>query len=158
VNVNSRNTAAILAGVGVSVIVMVILAYAGTIRPPIPNDQNSSTNTSPAGMTTTVPRLRLVLTVLKGNEDNSIGVASYNENNTTPIALSKDQHIRFESPDFRKSDGMKVIAIEPDGKIHILLKSYDVNNKYFINNDRGPYAIRVQARWLDSTYFYSFNV
>jgi len=103
-------------------------------------------------------RPRLILTVLNGNEDNAKGVASYDENNTNPIVLSEGQHIRFESPDYRRSDGMRVIAMEPSGEIHILLKSYDVNNEYFINVSKGAYEIRVQARWLDNTYFYTYKV
>jgi len=156
-NVNGRR-AAIVAGVAVVAITLVVLAYTGTIAALVFNRQDSSTNVSSAAITESISRPRLVLTILKGNEDSSVGIGSYEENSTNPIVLAEGQHIRFESPDYRRSDGMKVTAMGPDGNIHILLKSYDVNNEYFINVDRGTYEIRVQARWVDNTYFYSFNV
>jgi hypothetical protein len=101
---------------------------------------------------------RLVLTALKTDEDGSAGMTSFDANNTTPIALVENQHIRFESPDYRTPDSMKAVAIAPNGKISILLKSYDVNNEFFINLGKGNYDIKVQTRWLEQTYIYSFKV
>jgi hypothetical protein len=156
---------AVLSGVAAVAIILIILAYTGSIPSigplqggSVPNGQDSSPNTAPSESTSSVTRPKLVLMVLKGNEDNSEGIATYEANNTKSITLAEGQHIRFDSPDYRRPDSMRVIAIEPSGKIHILLKSYDVNNEFFMNVNKGPYELRVQARWLDSTYFYSFNV
>ena len=101
---------------------------------------------------------RMVLAVLKTDEDNSAGTTFFDANNTEPVALIEGQHIRFESPDYRMPDSMKVIAMDSSGNVHILLKSYDVNNEFFINLAKGNYELKVQARWLEHTYLYSFNV
>lgn len=103
---------------------------------------------------------RMVLTVLKGNEDNSLGVTKYAANNTDPIPLGVGEHIRFESPDYRTAEGMKAIAINnATGTVQTLLKSYDVNNEFFTKLEPGKYQLRVQATWLEfGTHIYIFNI
>jgi hypothetical protein len=55
---------------------------------------------------------------------------------------------------------MKVVArnLETD-TIHILQKSYDVNNEFFAKLQKGSYELRVQATWAElGTHYYVFNV
>jgi hypothetical protein len=103
---------------------------------------------------------QMVLTVLRDNGDDSIWVKQYDVNNTDSIPLGVDQHIRFESRDYRTPEGMKVIAISREtGIIHVLQKSYDVNNEFFVKLEKGDYQLRVQATWYElGTHFYLFDI
>jgi hypothetical protein len=127
------------------------------IIPPI----NGGGNGNGGGDNTTVasvPNMRLY--VLQGSEDDSPAVAEYQANNTEPIELSAGAHIKFDSPDYRTAEGMTVTARSlATGEIELLRKSYDVNNQFFVNLDRGNYDIEVQAKWAEKgTFVYKFDV
>jgi hypothetical protein len=118
-------------------------------RPP----DDDETNTASDG-----PVMQLF--VLAGDEDNSPSIATYDANNTQPIQLEQDQHIRFDSPETRTAEGMRVTAKDFDtGDIVLLRKAYDVNNEFFASVDEGHYEILVQATWAEKgTFVYRFNV
>jgi hypothetical protein len=103
---------------------------------------------------------RMILVVLQGNEDSSKAVAQYDANNTQPIQVSSNEHIRFDSPNYRTAESMKVIARDMDsGAILLLRKSYDVNNEFFINLSKGSYQLQVQASWFEAgSHIYKFNI
>jgi hypothetical protein len=103
---------------------------------------------------------KIVLVVLQGNEDSSKPVAQYGANNTQPIPISSNEHIRFDSPDYRTAESMKVVARDMDsGTILLLRKSYDVNNEFFVNLDKGSYQLQVQATWFEvGSHIYKFNI
>ena len=105
-------------------------------------------------------RPTLLLILLKGAEDSSQEAASYEPDNSETITLKTNDHVRFQSPDNRMSDSMKAIAKDKSsGSIFILRKSYDVNNEFFVNLDKGEYQLRVQASWFDKgTHVYLYNV
>jgi hypothetical protein len=94
----------------------------------------------------------MMLVVLQGDEDSSSAAVWYEENNTEPIQLARNDHIRFDSPGHRTAEGMRVLARELDsGNIERLRKSYDVN--------KGNYELQVQASWFEvGSYVYKFNV
>jgi hypothetical protein len=102
----------------------------------------------------------MMLVVLQGDEDSSSAAVWYEENNTEPIQLARNDHIRFDSPGHRTAEGMRVLARELDsGNIERLRKSYDVNNEFFINLNKGNYELQVQASWFEvGSYVYKFNV
>jgi hypothetical protein len=102
----------------------------------------------------------MLLIVLQGNEDASQAVAQYGANNTEPIQLASNAHIRFDSPDQRTAESFRATARDLDnGAIQLLRKSYDVNNEFFVNLDRGHYEFHVQASWFETgTFVYEFNV
>jgi hypothetical protein len=113
--------------------------------------------------TTTIAGLRapdMVLVVLKGDEDSSNAVTQYKANNTEPIRLASGAHIRFDSPNYRTAESMKVIARDVEGgTIELLRKSYDVNNEFFVNVGKGHYKLQVQASWFEKgSFVYQFDV
>jgi hypothetical protein len=119
--------------------------------PDIKNNTTIATNKEPPTM---------ILVVLQGNEDSSKAVAQYDANNTQPIQVSSNEHIRFDSPNYRTAESMKVIARDMDsGAILLLRKSYDVNNEFFINLNKGSYQVQVQASWFEAgSHIYKFNI
>jgi hypothetical protein len=119
-------------------------------------DKSSNNTTAVAGLQAP----KMVLVVLKGDEDSSNAVTQYMANNTKPIHLATGAHIRFDSPDYRTAEGMKVIARDIDGgTIELLRKSYDVNNEFFINVGKGHYNLQVQASWFEKgSFVYQFDV
>ena len=102
----------------------------------------------------------MLLFVLKGDEDSSDRVTQYEANSTEPIELLGEAHIRFDSPDYRTAESMKVVARDmATGTIHLLRKSYDVNNEFFVNLDKGSYQLQVQATWFEvGSHIYKFNI
>jgi hypothetical protein len=102
----------------------------------------------------------MILVVLQGNEDSSKPVTQYDANNNQPIPISSNEHIRFDSPDYRTAESMKVVARDMDsGAILLLRKSYDVNNEFFVNLDKGSYQLQVQATWFEvGSHIYKFNI
>jgi hypothetical protein len=162
--VNNRSKGIVI-GASIAAAVVIVMAVSlsgGTNNPLLGPMSSKESNKSDMSNGVVVASLntppRMVLAVLKTDEDNSAGTTYFDANNTVPVALVERQHIRFESPDYRMPDSMKVIAMDSSGNVHILLKSYDVNNEFFINLEKGNYELKVQARWLEHTYLYSFNV
>ena len=115
-------------------------------------------NTTVATSTGEPPKM--LLFVLKGDEDSSGHVTQYEANNTEQIELLPEAHIRFDSPDYRTAESMKVVARDMDtGTIHLLRKSYDVNNEFFVNLNKGSYQLQVQATWFEvGSHIYKFNI
>lgn len=103
---------------------------------------------------------KMVLIVLKGDEDSSNAITQYDANNTKLIELLPEAHIRFDSPDYRTAESMKVVARDLDtGTIHLLRKSYDVNNEFFVNLGKGSYQLQVQASWFEAgSHIYKFDI
>lgn len=153
----NRKSLAILAAVPVGVLIG-ILAYVG-IESPLQGDRSGDSNTI-GGDTEAAAAMRphLVLERLSSDAENSDEVASYEPDNRAPITLREGDHIRFQTLNNRDPDSMRVIAFDKSGKINVLLKDYDVNNQFFTNVEKGEYELRVEARWFDETYFYSFNI
>lgn len=124
---------------------------------PIPNRVEETDNdmiiASPS-----VPRMQLLL--LESADDNAPVVARYDANNTEPIELASNAHIKFDSADYRTAEGMTITARNLNtGEIELLRKSYDVNNQFFVNLDNGSYDIQVQAKWAEKgTFSYKFDV
>ena len=150
----NRKSLVILAAVPAGVLIG-ILAYIGLTNHLQGDDLKS------IGIETEVAaamRPHLVLVRLAGDAENSDGVASYEPDNKAPIHLRESDHIRFQTLNNRDPDSMRVIAFDKSGKINVLLKDYDVNNQFFANIEKGEYELRVEARWFDETYFYSFNI
>lgn len=129
----------------------------GGIFPPLV-DGDDTNNTTAVASSGEAPKMLLVL--LKGAEDSSEAVAQYEANNTEPIQLASDAHIRFDSSDYRTAESMKVIARDMDsGSIQLLRKSYDVNNEFFINLGKGHYELQVQASWFErGSFVYRFDI
>lgn len=132
--------------------------------PPMTGDTTTITSTDGGGNSTGVaPQNKaptMLLIILQGNEDSSEAVAQYGANNTEPIQLASNAHIRFDSPDQRTAESFRATARDLDnGAIQLLRKSYNVNNEFFVNLDRGRYEFDVQASWFDAgTFVYKFNV
>jgi hypothetical protein len=127
----------------------------------VAEDNNSGDNSNSTKInvaSSEIPKMMLV--VLQGDEDSSSAAVWYEENNTEPIQLARNDHIRFDSPGHRTAEGMRVLARDLDnGNIERLRKSYDVNNEFFINLNRGNYELQVQASWFEvGSYVYKFNV
>ncbi len=103
---------------------------------------------------------KMVLIVLRGDEDSSNAMTQYDADNSQPIQLVSNEHIRFDSPDYRTAESMKVIARDMNsGAIQLLRKSYDVNNEFFVNLGKGSYQLQVQATWFESgSHIYKFNI
>lgn len=118
----------------------------------------NTNNTTTVASSGEAPKMLLLL--LKGAEDSSDAVAQYEANNTQPIQLASNAHIRFDSSDYRTPEGMRVIARDMnDGSIQLLRKSYDVNNEFFINLEKGHYELQIQASWFEKgSYVYKFNI
>jgi hypothetical protein len=125
---------------------------------PFPAGGDNTNNTTTVASSGEAPKMLLVL--LQGAEDSSKSVAQYESNNTEPIQLASNAHIRFESSDYRTAEGMKVIARDLDsGSIQLLRKSYDVNNEFFINLSKGHYELQVQASWFEKgSFVYRFDI
>jgi hypothetical protein len=123
-----------------------------------PGAKGNSNNTTTVASSDQAPQMLLV--VLQGDEDSSNLLTQYEANNTQPIRLASGAHIRFDSPDYRTAEGMKVIARDVDGgTIDLLRKSYDVNNEFFVNLDKGSYQLQVQATWFEvGSHIYKFNI
>ncbi|MEW6603696.1 MAG: hypothetical protein AB1351_03275 [Thermoproteota archaeon] len=158
------NKGAIAASAAGAVIVIGAIIYllvpgvlGGTTRSPpaVGGDNNNTTTVASSGEP---PVMMLVL--LQGPEDASAAVAQYEGNNTEPIQLASGAHIRFDSPDYRTAESMRVVARNLEtGQIELLRKSYDVNNEFFINVGKGHYEFQVQASWFEKgSFVYGFDV
>jgi hypothetical protein len=103
---------------------------------------------------------KMLLVVLQSDEDSSDPVAQYEANNTEPIQIASNAHVRFDSPDHRTAEGMRAIARNmDDGSIQLLRKSYDVNNEFFINVGKGHHELQVQATWSEKgSFVYRFEI
>jgi len=119
--------------------------------PPI-IDNNST------GVASEQPALELVL--LEGAEDASKPVARYAAGNNETIYLQIGSHLRFESPQSRPPDSLRVVAHDlEDGSVLILRKSYDVNNEFFVNLQQGKYELRAETSWVDKEpYLYTYDI
>ncbi len=115
------------------------------LLPPVANgNSNSRTTVSSPDQ---APETLLV--ALHGDEDSSNAVTQYEANDTEPIKLASGAHIRFDSPEYRTAEGMKVIARAVHaGTVELLRKSYDVKSEFFINVSKGHYQLQVQATWF----------
>ena len=155
----NRKTIVVVAVLSIVVVGAVFLLFRNSLEGSISPANNDELLTDTASVTSSKPPPPMVLTILQGNEDNSKALEQYRDNNSESITLRVDQHIRFESPDYRIPDSLKVIAVGQSGGIHTLLKSYDVNNEFFTKLDKGSYQFRVQATWFEiGTEVYLFNV
>lgn len=127
----------------------------GMVFPPQADGNDNTTIASPGGEP---PEMLLVL--LEGQEDASNAVAQYEANNTEPIQLTSNAHVRFDSADYRTAEGIRVTARDADtGAIQLLRKSYNINNEFFINLEQGNYELQVQASWFEKGSFgYRFNI
>jgi hypothetical protein len=145
---------------GAAVVVAVIFLAMNPIIgiPTPPGNVNGTSVTRTATVNATAPEMLLI--VLRGSEDASEPVAQYSHDAKEPISLAANTHIRFDSPDRRTPEGIKVLARDmDDGTMHILRKSYDVNNEFFINLAKGDYQLQVQASWFEiGSYVYNFHV
>jgi hypothetical protein len=121
-------------------------------------DRGDNNNTTTIASSGDAPAMMLVL--LQGPEDASTAVAQYEGNNTKPIQLASGAHIRFDASDYRTAESIRVVARNFEtGQIELLRKSYDVNNEFFINVDKGHYELQVQASWFEKgSFVYSFDV
>ena len=121
-------------------------------------DSKNNTTTSVASPPSSAPRMLLVL--LQSAEDSSTAAAQYEANNTEPIRLAGNSHIRFDSPDYRTAESMRVIARDlQTGEIQLLRKSYDVNNEFFVNVGKGNYELQVQSSWFEKgSFVYGFDI
>ncbi len=157
------NKVLILASTAGAAIIIGVIVYflapgvlVGTESPaPVGGESNNTTIVASSGEP---PAMTLVL--LQGPEDASTAVAQYEANNTEPVELSSGAHIRFDSPDHRTAESIRVVARNLDtGEIELLRKSYDVNNEFFINVGRGHYELQVHASWFDrGSFVYGFNI
>jgi len=120
-----------------------------------PQTTNNTTSVAGSG---SAPILELF--VLAADQDNSKDTVKYEANNTQPIELGRNQHIRFDSTENRMPDSIIVTARNVDnGNVQLLRKSYDVNNEFFVNLGKGNYKFEVVARWFDvGTHNYEFKV
>lgn len=157
---NTKGYVIAAAVAGAAVVVAVIFLSTNTIigSPTPPDNSNGSSVTSTADVNATAPEMLLI--VLRGSEDASEPVAQYNSDTEEPIPLAANTHVRFDSPDRRTPEGIKILARDlDDGTMHILRKSYDVNNEFFINLAKGNYQLQVQATWFEiGSYVYNFHV
>jgi hypothetical protein len=146
---------------GAAVIAGIVFLFApGVIGgvPPPQVDGDNTNNTTTVASSGEAPEMLLLL--LRGPEDASEGIAQYEANNTEPIQLASNAHVRFDSPDYRVAESMQVIARDMEsGSIELLRKSYDINNEFFINLDKGRYELQVQASWFDrGNFVYRFDI
>lgn len=104
------------------------------------------------------PTLELVL--LEGAEDASTPVAQYSSYANETISLKSNAHLRFESPEIRPPDSLRIVAHDlEDGSVLILRKSYDVNNEFFVNLEQGKYELRAEATWADKgPFLYTYDI
>lgn len=128
----------------------------GIFTPPATGgNSNNMTTVASSGE---APKLLLIL--LQGDEDSSDAIAQYEANNTEPIQLASNAHIRFDSPDYRTVESIRAVARDMDtGEIQLLRKSYNVNNEFFINHGKGHYELQVQASWFEKgSFVYRFDI
>jgi len=133
----------------------------GSPAPPPANGGDGNGNINDGNQTTTAGEApKMLLLLLEGPEDDSPPVAQYEANNTEPIQLADNAHIKFDSPDYRTAESMRVIARDVNtGEIELLRKSYDVNNQFFVNVGPGSYEFQVQASWFEKgSFVYDFNI
>ena len=104
------------------------------------------------------PTLELVL--LAGAEDASTAVAEYAPSSNETISLQSNAHVRFESPETRPPDSLRIVAHDlEDGRVLILRKSYDVNNEFFVNLEQGKYELRAEASWANNgPFLYTYDI
>jgi hypothetical protein len=155
------NKGAIIASAIGAVIVICAAVYflaPGIFGSPSPPPAGGDGNGNPTTTASEAPRMLLML--LESAEDASPAVAQYEANNTEPIQLASNAHIRFDSPDYRTAESMRVIARDVNtGEIELLRKSYDVNNQFFVNVGPGNYEFQVQASWFErGSFVYDFNI
>jgi len=143
---------------GAAVIAAIVLFASGAMGGILTPGSNGNNMTTVASPPDGAPKM--VLVVLKGDEDSSRPVAQYDSNNTQPIQLANNAHVRFDSPEYRTAESMRVIARDlDDGSIQLLRKSYDVNNEFFINLSEGRYDLEVQASWFEKgSFVYKFDI
>lgn len=158
---NKGVIAASAAGAVIVVVTIIFLLLPGVIdgitpSPAVGADNNNGSTS--IAFSDEPPRIMLVL--LEGPEDGSTSVAEYEANNVYPIELAMGAHIRFESPDHRTAESIRVVARNLDtGQIELLRKSYDVNNEFFINIDKGRYELQVHASWFEKgSFVYAFDI
>ena len=139
-----------LAGAFIALMVFAPMASPNTPQEPVANNSTTVASEQPS----------LLLVLLKGAEDASTAVAKYDPENSGTISLQSNDHVRFESPDSRLPESLRIIAEDKaDGHISILRKSYDVNNEFFINLEEGEYQLRAQASWSDKGNFvYTYDI
>jgi hypothetical protein len=153
--------AASVAAVVVASGIVLLLFSPGTLGGLSPaTDKTPDVKNNTTIATTNKEPPKMILVVLQGNEDSSKPVTQYDANNNQPIPISSNEHIRFDSPDYRTAESMKVVARDMDsGAILLLRKSYDVNNEFFVNLDKGSYQLQVQATWFEvGSHIYKFNI
>lgn len=146
----------IVAGGGLAVAIvaiMVILILPGYLESP---QEPASSNVT----TVASEQPSLLLVLLESAEDASTPVAGYDAENGGTIFLKSNDHVRFESPDNRAPESLRIIAEDKsDGHISILRKSYEVNNEFFINLEEGEYQLRAQASWFDKgSFVYTYDI
>ncbi len=141
-----------------AIIYLMVPGVLGGTRSPTAVGGDSNNTTTIAASSGEPPAMMLVL--LQGPEDASIAVEQYEANNTQPIELSSGAHIRFDSPDYRTAESIRVVARNLDtGEIELLRKSYDVNNEFFINVGKGHYELQVHASWFEKgSFVYGFDI
>lgn len=146
----------VAAGVAVGAIVGVMVLFMSQAS--FGKQEGDQLNATTTASSSDRPDLMLIL--LKGQEDSSIPVAKYDPDLNKTITLHSSDHIRFEPPDNRAPESLRIIAEDvDDGRILILRKSYDVNNEFFVNLDHGEYQLRAQASWFDKgSYVYTYDV
>jgi hypothetical protein len=153
----AASAAGAVVAIGAIVYLLVPGALGGSNINPSQDRNNNSTTTvaSPQGE---APRMLLVL--LQGAEDASTAAAQYEANNTEPIRLASNAHVRFDSPDYRTAESIRVIARDLEtGEIQLLRKSYDVNNEFFVNVGKGHYELQVQSSWFErGSFVYGFDI
>ena len=144
----------IVAGGGLAGVFVALMLFAPMASP------NSPQPAADNGTTASSEQPLLLLVLLEGAEDASTGVAKYDPENSGTISLQSNDHVRFESPDSRLPESLRIIAEDKaDGHISILRKSYDVNNEFFINLEEGEYQLRAQASWSDKGNFvYTYDI
>lgn len=144
----------VAAGVAAAAIIGVLMLFNPISRlNGLPSNGSNGTNIS-----SEQPTLQLIL--LEGPEDASAAVAQYTPNSNETINLQSDAHLRFDSPDARPPDSLRVTAHDlEDGQILILRKSYEVNNEFFVNLEQGKYQLRAEAAWTDNgPFLYTYDI
>ncbi|HKU48883.1 MAG TPA: hypothetical protein VJP79_02935 [Nitrososphaera sp.] len=148
----------VAAGVAVGAIVGVMVLFMSQASFGKQGGEQLNATTTASSSSSDRPDLMLIL--LKGQEDSSVPVARYNPDLNQAITLHSSDHIRFEPPNNRPPESLRIIAEDvDDGRILILRKSYDVNNEFFVNLDHGEYQLRAQASWFDKgSYVYTYDI
>jgi hypothetical protein len=144
--------------IGAIIYLLVPGALGGSIIPSQNSKNDDNNGTSTVASPGEAPKMLLV--ELQGAEDASTAAAQYEANNTEPIRLASNAHVRFDSPDYRTAESIRVIARDLEtGEIQLLRKSYDVNNEFFVNVGKGNYELQVQSSWFErGSFVYSFDI